>query len=185
MTGSLLLMGFGRKSCIILDKKTGIFMINLCEYDAKYQKDVIDLILYIQRDEFNVPITINEQPDLLDIEKYYQKDGNFWVALSGNEVVGTIAIKNIGNGNAMLRKMFVKEIYRGKDKRVSSGLISQLIKWASGKHFSKIYLGTTLQYLAAHRFYEKNNFKEIKMIELPEEFPVMDVDKKFYCYHLQ
>jgi hypothetical protein len=33
-------------------------------------------------------------------------------------------------------------------------------------------------------FYEKNNFIEIKEEELPDEFPVMEVDKKFYCYYL-
>ncbi len=34
--------------------------------------------LHIQQNEFKVPITINEQPDLMDIENFYQKDGNFW-----------------------------------------------------------------------------------------------------------
>jgi len=41
------------------------------------------------------------------------------------------------------------------------------------------------QWMKVIQFYEKKNFREIKTIELPEKFPVMDVDKKFYCYHLQ
>jgi hypothetical protein len=36
--------------------------------------------------------------------------------LSENEVVGTVAIKNIGNANAMLRKMFVKECIEAKTR---------------------------------------------------------------------
>jgi N-acetylglutamate synthase-like GNAT family acetyltransferase len=159
-------------------------MIKIHAYNTAYREGVIDLILHIQQNEFKVPITINEQPDLMDIENFYQKDGNFWVALSENEVVGTVAIKNIGNANAMLRKMFVKESYRGKDKDVSGRLLAQLLNWAGENQFCKIFLGTTPQFLAAHRFYEKNNFIEIKEEELPDEFPVMEVDKKFYCYYL-
>lgn len=31
-----------------------------------------------------------------------------------------------------------------------------------------------------HRFYEKNGFTEIDVAQLPENFPIMQVDKKFY-----
>jgi hypothetical protein len=44
-------------------------------------KPVIDLILPIQQIEFNVPITIEGQPDLLDIEaSYHQEGGSFFGA---------------------------------------------------------------------------------------------------------
>jgi len=44
-----------------------------------------------------------------------------------------------------------------------------------------VYLGTTAKFLAAHRFYEKNGFREILRAELPARFPVMAADTKFYC----
>jgi len=37
------------------------------EYEDKYQEAVIDLILPIQQNELNVPATISDQPDLLNI----------------------------------------------------------------------------------------------------------------------
>lgn len=37
-----------------------------------------------------------------------------------------------------------------------------------------------IEVLAAHRFYEKNGFRELARSELPERFPVMAVDSKFY-----
>ncbi|MES1217848.1 MAG: GNAT family N-acetyltransferase, partial [Bacteroidota bacterium] len=37
-------------------------------------------------------------------------------------------------------------------------------------------------FIAAQRFYEKNGFKEIRKQELPETFPVMEVDIKFYRF---
>ena len=45
---------------------------------------------------------------------------------------------------------------------------------------AEIYLGTTEKFLAAHRFYEKNGFAEVRRDELPSAFPVMAVDSKFY-----
>ncbi|UZQ52111.1 GNAT family N-acetyltransferase [Clostridium kluyveri] len=121
------------------------------------------MILKIQQEEYKLPITADDQPDLANIDTFYwQNNGNFWVAVDNQVVIGTIAIKNIGNKNATLRKMFVKQEYnRGKDIGVSSNLLLQLLDWAKQENFSRIFLGTTSQFLAAHRFYEKNGFKEM------------------------
>jgi len=140
------------------------------------------MILQIQQDEFSLPISIKDQPDLEDIENFYQKNGNFWVALDDDKVVGTTALISIGNGDGTLRKMFVKKEYRGKDKGISSSLLSFLLNWAGENNYKRIFLGTTPQFLAAHRFYEKNNFINIQKEDLPETFPVMKVDKIFYRY---
>jgi hypothetical protein len=48
----------------------------------------------------------------------------------------------------------------------------------------EIYLGTTARFLPAHRFYEKNGFREITRSELAERFPVIAVDTKFYSRSL-
>lgn len=160
-------------------------MIQIREYNETYQQSILQMILQIQQQEYHLPITAEDQPDLAGIPSFYQQEnGNFWAAVDGGAVVGTIAVKNIGRGNAVLRKMFVKKEYRGKELGVSRALLTRLIEWAREKNFSRIYLGTTPQFLAAHRFYEKNGFVEIGMEDLPAEFPIMEVDKKFYCYRL-
>ncbi len=159
--------------------------INICEYKSDYCQRIIEMILEIQQDEYKIPISLKDQPDLEDIEKYYQRRGKFWVAVDENSVIGTIGIIDIGDGNAVLRKMFVKKEYRGKDMGVSKKLLAQLLKWAAQNNFHRVYLGTTLQFLAAHRFYEKNQFVEIPKETLPANFPVMEVDKKFYRYDIQ
>lgn len=160
-------------------------MIEIHEYKNDYKDEIIQMILKIQQEEYNLPITANDQPDLVNIGTFYQQNnGNFWVAIDKQMVIGTIAIKNIDNKNAMLRKMFVKQEYRGKYVGVSGNLLLKLLDWAKQKNLTRIFLGTTPQFLAAHRFYEKNGFKEIDKKELPANFPIMDVDKKFYCYSL-
>lgn len=160
-------------------------MITIQEYKDEYKGDIVKMILKIQQEEYNLPITENDQPDLANIPAFYQEnDGNFWVSIYHDQVVGTIALKNIGDGNVVLRKMFVIQEYRGKEKGISKKLLSRLLDWARQKHFREIFLGTTPQFLAAHRFYEKNGFNEIQKENLPTNFPVMEVDKKFYSYRL-
>ncbi|MGW8440356.1 GNAT family N-acetyltransferase [Paenibacillus sp. S33] len=160
--------------------------IFLKEYSTEYQSQVVDLILHIQKDEYDIAITKEDQPDLLDIENFYQRgNGNFWVALSEGNVVGTIALLDIGNRKTALRKMFVKQNYRGKTFNVSNQLLHHAIGWARERSIEEIYLGTTPQFVAAHRFYEKNGFVSIAPRELPIGFPVMKVDKKFYRYVIQ
>lgn len=148
-----------------------------------YTQQVIDLILSIQQDEFQIPITAEQQPDLLNIQGFYQKsDGNFWIAVDDNTVIGTIALLDIGNQHAALRKMFVHQSYRGKEMGVAKRLLNTLLDHAREQKLTAIYLGTTAAFHAAHRFYEKNGFVEIAKAALPSSFPVMAVDTKFYRY---
>ncbi|MGZ8552388.1 MAG: GNAT family N-acetyltransferase, partial [Chitinophagaceae bacterium] len=82
--------------------------IQVDTYSDSYKQPIIDLILDIQRNEFGVAITLEDQPDLENIPSFYQKnDGNFWVAVVENTVAGTIALLDIGNARGALRKMFV------------------------------------------------------------------------------
>lgn len=155
--------------------------IRIIEYSQEYQEEIIELILSIQRGEFNVSITKEDQPDLKDIENFYQvKSGNFWIAIYHNQVIGTISLVDIGNGQGALRKMFVKAPFRGKGYHTGKLLLQNLINWSKAHGISEIYLGTTEKFLAAHRFYEKNNFKQICKEALPAAFPIMKVDTRFY-----
>lgn len=155
--------------------------IVITQYSNHYKDQIISLILSIQTQEFGVQISIEDQPDLNDIQQFYlANNGNFWVALNDNNVIGTIAIINIGKGMAVLRKMFVDDRFRGKEKGVAKLLLEAAINWCKENKFTEIYLGTTAEYLAAHRFYEKNGFIEIPKKFLPKEFPIMKVDSKFY-----
>ena len=150
-------------------------------YTDNYKKDVADLILGIQNTEFGIPITLESQPDLNAIPDFYQtNNGNFWIARIDDEIIGTISLLDIGNRQGALRKMFVRKNYRGKEFGVGQKLLATLLEWSRYKGITEIFLGTTEKFIAAQRFYEKNGFKEIEKKELPQTFPVMEVDIKFY-----
>src|SRR4051812_12944432 len=119
------------------------------QYSNEYLDQVVDLILHIQQQEYNIPITKNDQPDLFTIEDFYQKgNGNFWVAVYDNKIVGTISLLDIGNNQVALRKMFVNKEYRGSKFKTASLLFNNAIKWAKECSIKTVYLGTTPQFLA-------------------------------------
>jgi N-acetylglutamate synthase-like GNAT family acetyltransferase len=139
------------------------------------------LIVGIQRDEFQIPITLEDQPDLQNIPAFYQQGaGNFWVAVSEGKVVGTVALLDLGNHQGALRKMFVQASYRGPGHGVSARLLNTLLEWSREQGVKHLYLGTTEKFLAAHRFYERNLFQQIAATELPGTFLKMAVDSRFY-----
>ena len=85
-------------------------------YSDLYKEEIGHLIVNIQREEFNIPITLADQPDLNNIRDFYQVGkGNFWVATVDGKVAGTIGLLDISQGQGALRKMFVNEQYRGKE----------------------------------------------------------------------
>jgi N-acetylglutamate synthase-like GNAT family acetyltransferase len=150
-------------------------------YQEKYKDGIVQLILNIQQNEFNVPVTINDQPDLLNIKDVYcRKGGNFWVAVEKEQIIGTIALIDMGNGQAALRKMFVQAAYRGKEKGIGQLLLNKLIGWCRQKGINEVYLGTVEQLHAAKRFYERNGFVKVEKDMLPETFPLMPVDTEFF-----
>jgi N-acetylglutamate synthase-like GNAT family acetyltransferase len=158
-----------------------IQLIEIIPFDPIYSDGVVDVILPIQRIEFGIDISLADQPDLKIIPEFYQQGlGNFWLALDQGEVVGTIALVDIQNNQAALRKMFVKASYRGPAYGVSRQLLETMLSWCHQSEITDVYLGTVDRLKAAHRFYEKSGFQEIKKSDLPEQFPIMAIDTKFY-----
>src|SRR5262245_5251171 len=155
--------------------------VDIVPYSASHRDGVMALVLPIQQSEFGIPIALQDQPDIVDVDGFYRNgNGNFWVALAGTVVVGTIGLLDIGNGVGALRKMFVSAPLRGAEWGVARRLLGTLLRWCGAHGFTSVYLGTTDKFLAAHRFYQKNGFIEIAKGELPPAFPVMSVDSRFY-----
>jgi N-acetylglutamate synthase-like GNAT family acetyltransferase len=156
-------------------------LIQIVPFAVQHADGVAALIVGIQRDEFQIAITLADQPDLRDIPAFYQQGaGNFWVAISEDQVVGTVALLDIGNHHGALRKMFVHASYRGPGNGVSARLLDTLLDWSRTHGVKDVYLGTTENFLAAHRFYKRNGFQQMPANKLPPSFPKMKVDSRFY-----
>lgn len=148
-------------------------------FSSVYTKEVIKLISSIQKVEYKIDVKLSQQPDLKNISNHYQTNsGNFWVALNSEKVIGTIGLLDLGNQQSAMRRFFVDEAYRGK--KVAKALFYTLLKWSNDIGIGTVFLGTASVFKEAHRFYEKNGFKIITNKELPETFPRMDLDHKYY-----
>jgi N-acetylglutamate synthase-like GNAT family acetyltransferase len=161
-------------------------LIEICPFKPQYAEGVTAIVLSIQQMEFKIPISLEAQPDLMNIPGVYQRGaGNFWIALSGDEVVGTVGVLDIGNRQVAMRKMFVKSSFRSTEYRLGRQLLDTLFQWCRSQEVKEIYLGTAEKFVSGHRFYERNGFREIARSQLPSKFPVMSVDTKFYFYSLE
>lgn len=158
----------------------------IARFHPGLEDQILALILPIQQQEFGVRITAEDQPDLRAIPEVYQgSGGDFWVGLSGGEVVATLGLigfANAAGGGGALRKMFVRADQRGSG--VAQALLDALLAHAAKARLPALALGTLAQMRAAHRFYERNGFSAIAPEALPEGFPRMPVDDRFYLREL-
>ena len=152
-------------------------------YRDEYKKAVIALILDIQNNEAKINLPLSQQPDLLDINRYYrQSGGEFWVATRSGEVIGTMGLMIKENNCAIMKKFFVKKEYRSQKTGIS--LYKELITFAENKGIRHIILDTPSIAKASHRFYEKSGFRKITAAELPVPYTYPDRDSVLYMLDL-
>ncbi|MBI5087610.1 MAG: GNAT family N-acetyltransferase [Actinobacteria bacterium] len=153
--------------------------IRIAPWTPDDRDEVIALILSIQQGEFDLPITMADQPDLVDVDHGYRATGGeLFVARDGDGVAGTIAALVVEDNTIAVRKMFVGAQHRGTG--LAATLMETIVEWARRAGYRTILLGTTSRMHAAHRFYAKHGFDPIDVAELPSEFPRMPVDDRFY-----
>jgi len=108
----------------------------------------------------------------------------YWVALSYNQVIGTVGIVECDKGFGVLKRMFLKKSFRGKGYGVSKLLLKTAINYCIENGIEQIYLGTMDQFKVAQLFYLKNGFKRISERELPTNFLKNPLDSVFFRWSL-
>lgn len=147
----------------------------------EYCLQVQEMVLAIQQDEFHLPVTLETQPDMQDIDYYFTRQGGaFWGAFIGEELIGTIGIIKADEKIGIIRKMFVHQAFRGSERGIAKALLSTLLQFCRSGGMQQIYLGTTEPLKAAHRFYEKNGFKPIPQSALPPCFQYLRGETRYY-----
>jgi putative acetyltransferase len=161
-------------------------MITYKTFEPSHESQLIAMITNIQQNEFQVPVTLADQPDLQTIPTFYQvKNGQFWVALHNDtEVIGSIALIDCGKNVGCIRKMFVKAEFRG-EYGIAQQLLDILTTHAQSYHITDLYLGTVAKLKAAIRFYERNGFSPVEKNDIPSVFPFMAVDTHFFGKKIQ
>lgn len=154
--------------------------IKIAGYRDCYKEQIIKLILDIQNKEAGINLSLEEQPDLNDIQMSYMEGGGyFWMALNEKqEVVGTIGLMRKMEGVGILKKFFVHKDCRRQG--VGFRLYSTLLAFCVSHNFKILLLDTPAVAEDSHKFYERNGFARIHKSELPipYEFP----DRNSFLY---
>lgn len=128
-------------------------MYQIKEFEDRYNKKVNDFVISIYVDEYG----FEEHKSVIEQEDnglYSQKGGNFWIAINEeDEIVGTIAVYKHSDSDIEIKRLYVREDYRGKG--LSKALYEKVMELCKKKSFKKIFLGTYDRLETAIHFYLK------------------------------
>jgi molybdenum cofactor guanylyltransferase len=106
--------------------------------------------------EFGFEPDATLDPDLADPAAVYE---GVWVALSGGEVVGSVAVRRIDRTSVELKRMYLRPALRGRG--VGRKLLRIALTWAREHRIERITLDTTERMAAARNLYEANGFVRV------------------------
>jgi GNAT superfamily N-acetyltransferase len=95
-------------------------------------------------------------PDLADPAAVYTA---LWVALADGDVVGSIALRDLGTGELELKRMYLHPSQRGRG--VGKRLLTTALEWARANGATLIRLDTSERMETAQRLYEAYGFERV------------------------
>lgn len=153
-------------------------MIKIVPYEIVHQSGIDKLMndIALEFEEQIFPKPITKKPVFPD---------KYWVAISNENIIGTVAILVVDNDFGVLKNMMLKKEFRGLEFGISQMLLKTAIKWCEENDILKLFLGTMNQFKAAQSFYKKNGFKQISENDLPKNFVNNPLDKVFFMQNLK
>jgi GNAT superfamily N-acetyltransferase len=92
-----------------------------------------------------------------DLEDPTLAYNQIWVATDGERVVGSVAMRLLGDGKvAELKRMYLQSAYRGRG--LGQALLHQAVTWAQAQRCRSVALDTSAAMTAAQRLYESAGF---------------------------
>jgi putative acetyltransferase len=82
-----------------------------------------------------------------------------WVAVEDERVVGSVALRDLGDGAVELKRMYLRPDQRGRG--LGKQLLALALDWARAHGKKLIRLDTSEQMVAAQRLYEANGFVRV------------------------
>ncbi len=133
-----------------------------CVDDAEQVKGLISSIMSIEFPEQakNYPLD-----DLDDIVKTYCNVGEgFFVAVFGDEIIGTVAVKQEDERTALIRRIFLKPEYRGR--RYGERMLEEAVNFCGVVGYQEIVFKTTSNMDKAIKLCLKKGFVEKARVDI-------------------
>jgi GNAT superfamily N-acetyltransferase len=82
-----------------------------------------------------------------------------WVAVDDDEVVGSVALRDLGGGAVELKRMYLRPDQRGRG--LGRNLLTLALDWARANDVRIVRLDTSERMVAAQRLYEAYGFERV------------------------
>ncbi|MDX1614085.1 MAG: GNAT family N-acetyltransferase [Candidatus Promineifilaceae bacterium] len=118
---------------------------------------------------FDIETILNE--DMADLEKFTPPDGRLLLAAEDDEVAGVACLHRIGPTSAEIKRMYVREAFRGRG--LGRALLDALVEEARLIGYRRLRLDSARFMHAAHALYRSSGFVEIEPYaasEIPDAF---------------
>lgn len=126
--------------------------VSIVPYRAEHAAGFRSLVADTLR-EFGFAPDPQLDPDLADPGAVYE---GLWVALSGGDVVGSVALRRIDRTEVELKRMYLRSTLRGRG--IGRKLLQMAILWGREHGITRITLDTTERMVAALHLYEVSGF---------------------------
>jgi GNAT superfamily N-acetyltransferase len=120
--------------------------------------------------EFGFTADPELDPDLDDPSGYYTA---IWIAIMDGSVVGSIALRDLGDNTLELKRMYLRKASRGRG--AGRRLLATALDWARAAGATTIKLDTTEEMEAARALYEANGF-----VRVPGDAPRQGQNRLLY-----
>ena len=132
--------------------------IQIRKFKKQDQKQIYALVTSVLKKEFAVNKDTYPETDLAHVSTAYGGNRDiFLVAVLGNSVIGTIAIKEDDKNTALLRRISVSPEFRGIG--LGKKLIVQAIEFCQEQDYRIVNFRSTDKMEAANSLCQKNGFK--------------------------
>lgn len=140
-------------------------MITIRRFAVGDGDSVRELISGIMDQEFHDSKAAYPTHDIDQIDQSYGGLGEaFFVAVNGNKVVGSVAIKKEDERVALLRRLFVDSAYRKQQLGVK--LIDRALKFCDEVGYKELVFKTTSKMLGAVKLCQKCGFVQRAKLQL-------------------
>ena len=140
-------------------------MITIRRFEAGDSPLVKSLVTGIMETEFHDAASAYPTDDIDQIDRTYGGLGEaFFVAVNGEKIVGSVAIKKEDDRIALLRRLFVDPAYRKKQLGVK--LIDRALQFCDEVGYREVIFKTTSKMEGANRLCQRCGFVQRAKIQL-------------------
>jgi GNAT superfamily N-acetyltransferase len=134
--------------------------IRILEFEPQFECQIREVIQQVYREfGFGPDVTPESDPDLFDIVGTYTGQGRFWVAIHGEQLVGTGAIRQKTPEVGEVKRMYLLAPYRGRG--IGLALLETAVSFAREQGYQRLQLDTVAGLKQAIHLYERYGFQKI------------------------